>query len=95
MNTSRSTEEITLEQILANPDTRSEWVKFQLALHKSSTSAIGREAGLTSQAIGMIIRGRFGNKNVEALIAKKIEMPAARIWPERYQYQINSAQARG
>lgn len=85
MNTSKSTEEITLEQVLANPDTRSEWIKFQLALVGSSTSAIGREAGLTSQAIGMIIRGRFENRNVEALIAKKINMPAAQIWPERYQ----------
>lgn len=84
MNAAKKTDSATLEKILSNPDTRAEWVKFQLALAGSSTSAIGRDTGYTSQAVGMVIRGRFKSAVVESAIAAAIKYPAAKIWPERY-----------
>lgn len=96
MNTSPVLDEITLEQIVADPDTRREWLKFQLALRGSSFSAIARATGFTHQAICSIAGKRYGNRVVEKMIAEKIGMPADRIWPERYQdYQQNIASARG
>ena len=84
MNSAKKTNAATLEKILANPDTRAEWVKFQLALAVSNTTAIARETGYTSQAVGMVIRGRFKSAVVEGAIAATIKYPAAKIWPERY-----------
>ena len=95
MNTQRVDEENTLEQILTNTDTRCEWIQFQLAMVGSSFAEISRLTGLTRQGVGQVARGKFHNVQVEKAIAEKIGMDAARIWPERYQYQINTAQARG
>ncbi len=84
MSAHKKRTELNLEEILANPDTRREWLKFQLALHGSSFSAIARETGFTHQAICSIAGRRYGNRQVEALIARTIGMAPAHIWPERY-----------
>ncbi len=84
MNAARKDDDLTLEQMVANPDTRREWLKFQLALRGSSFSAIARASGYTHQAICSIAGKRYGNRQVEALIAKTIGMDPEAIWPERY-----------
>lgn len=95
MNAAQNHDELTLEQVLANPDTRREWLKFQLALHGSSFSAVGRATGFTSQAVGKVAQ-RYNNRRVEATIGKIIGMDPAAIWPERYreEYQTTPSTAR-
>lgn len=97
MNAASIHDDLTLERVLANPDTRREWLKFQLALHGSSFSAIGRATGYTSQAVGQVAGHHYSNRKIEALIAKTLGMTPAQVWPERYRedYQTTPEPTRG
>lgn len=74
--------DLTLEKIVANPDTRREWIKFQLKLIGSSFAAIGRKHGLTRHAPKRALYISY--PKMERAIAKEIGMTPEQIWPERY-----------
>ena len=73
---------MTLEQIVSNPDTRREWIKFQLKLRGSSFAKIGRKYGLTRHAPKRALYISY--PKMERAIAAEIGMTPAQIWPERY-----------
>lgn len=73
---------MTLEQIVSNPDTRREWIKFQLKLVGSSFAEIGRKHGLTRHAPKRALYISY--PKMERAIAAEIGMKPEQIWPERY-----------
>lgn len=76
------------EQLLKKPDTRREWIKFQLAIHGSSLAEIARGLGVTRQAVQFALDHPY--PKVEQAIAEKIGLEPQTIWPERYQKQSAS-----
>lgn len=90
--TQANSEKQTLEEILAQPDTRNEWIKFQLALRSLSFAGIGRELGVTRHAVKAALSKSY--PKMERAIAAKIGMAPDVIWPERYQKNGVSASGR-
>jgi lambda repressor-like predicted transcriptional regulator len=62
---------------------RKAWVLFQLKVKGSSFSALGREIGVSYQAVAWAAGGRPAFE-VEKAIAAKIGVPSAELFPEHY-----------
>lgn len=83
MNACCKTDELTREEILRDPDTRRQWIKFQLAVHGTSMADIARELGVTRHAVKRALNISY--PKMERVIAAKIGLEPCVIWPERYQ----------
>lgn len=83
MSACPKSEELTREEILRDPDTRRQWIKFQLAVHGSSLAKIAAEHGLKHQTVRRVFDISY--PKMERIIAAKIGMAPEEIWPERYQ----------
>lgn len=73
---------MTLEQILKKPDTRREWIKFQLKLCGTSYAQIGEQMGVSRHAPKRALYIHY--PKMERAIAEAIGMTPEQIWPERY-----------
>lgn len=65
-----------------NPDQRRAWILYQLHLVGSSFADLGRELGVTRDAVRNATRKRY--PKMERAIANKIGKRPEEIWPERY-----------
>jgi Ner family transcriptional regulator len=65
-----------------NPDQRRAWILYQLHLAGSSFADLGRELGVTRNAVRNAIDKRY--PKMERAIATKIGKRPEEIWPERY-----------
>ena len=65
-----------------NPDKRRAWILYQLHLVGSSFADLGRELGVTRNAVRNAIDKRY--PKMERAIANKIGRRPEEIWPERY-----------
>jgi len=65
-----------------NPDKRRAWIKYQLELAGSSFADLGRELGVTRDAVRNATRKKY--PKMERAIADKIGVLPEEIWPERY-----------
>ena len=74
--------ELTLQQIIGDPDARREWIKFQLRLRGSSLSAVGRALGVTKETVRAVFAHPY--PRVEAEIARLFGAHPSEVWPERY-----------
>lgn len=77
---------MNLEQILATPDTRNEWIKFQLALRGLSFASIARKNNISRHCVKKALHMSY--PKMERLIAAALEMPVEQLWPERYDYEF-------
>jgi Ner family transcriptional regulator len=82
----------TLESILSRPDTRNEWIKFQLAIRDTGFADIARELGISRATVRSAMVKSY--PKMERAIAAKIGMAPEVIWPERYQKNSDSATGR-
>lgn len=73
-----------LEQVLSKPDTRNEWIKFQLGLRGLSFASIARENNITRHCVKKALYMSY--PKMERLLAAALEMPVEQLWPERYNY---------
>ncbi len=69
-------------KVPTNPSERKAWLKYQLELHGSSFADIAREGKATRQTVRKVLDMRY--PKWERLIASRIGMEPADIWPERY-----------
>ncbi len=69
-------------KVPTNPSERKAWLKYQLELHGSSFADIAREGNASRQTVRKVLDIRY--PKWERLIASKIGMAPADIWPERY-----------
>lgn len=74
---------MTLEQIVSDPDTRREWIKFQLKLRGTSYAKIGEQLGVSRHAPKRALYVSY--PKMERAIAAALEMTPEQIWPERYE----------
>ncbi|WP_321367654.1 helix-turn-helix domain-containing protein [uncultured Desulfuromusa sp.] len=75
-----------LENILNTPDTRNEWIKFQLALRRKSFASLGEKAGVSRQCVKSALNKSY--PKMERLIADALDMPVEQLWPERYNFRF-------
>lgn len=61
---------------------RAEWIKYQLRLRGYSLAALAREAGVGRHAPQYALRHPY--PRMESLIAQKLGLHPAQVWPERY-----------
>lgn len=73
---------MTLETIVSDPDTRREWIKFQLRLRGTSYAKIGAELGVSRHAPKLALYSSY--PRMERAIAAALDMAPEQIWPERY-----------
>lgn len=66
----------------SDPSERKAWLKYQLDRVGSSFADIAREGGATRQTARKVLEVKY--PKWERLIASKIGMEPADIWPERY-----------
>lgn len=65
-----------------DPTERKAWIKYQLDRAGSSFAEIGREGKASRQTVRKVLDMRY--PKWERLIASKLGMTPADIWPERY-----------
>lgn len=73
---------MTLESIVSDPDTRREWIKFQLKLRGTSYAKIGEQLGVSRHAPKLALYSSY--PRMEKAIAAALDMTPEQIWPERY-----------
>jgi len=76
----------TLERILSIPDTRNEWILFQLRVRGLSFAILAKRQGVSRQCVKSALNKPY--PKMERLIAKAIDMPVKQLWPERYGHAI-------
>ena len=70
------------EKVPTDPKIRNAWIKYQLAIRDLTFSDIAREGGVTNQTIRRTLDARY--PKWDRIIASKIGLTPAEIWPERY-----------
>lgn len=71
-----------IEKIPANPKFRAHWIVCYLHIAGSSMSAIAEEEGVSLPAVSRAVS--IGNSHLEPVIAGKLGLTAAQLFPERY-----------
>lgn len=69
-------------EVPSDPRERIAWIKYQLELNGSSFSAIAREFGRSRATVRKSLDIKF--PKWDKVIAAKIGLTPAEIWPERY-----------
>lgn len=85
--------DLTREEILRDPDTRRQWIKFQLAVHGTSLAKIAADLGVKHQTIRKALDSPY--PKMERIIAARIGMEPQEVWPERYQTKASRARKGG
>lgn len=72
---------------------RRAWIKYQLELLGCSFASIAREHGLTRMTVNSVMRRRY--PKIERIIAAKLRVRPADLWPERYSPDCEDSKRRG
>jgi Ner family transcriptional regulator len=70
------------KKVPTDPAVRRAWIKYQLEIHGSSISALARAGGASKQTVGKALDLKY--PKWDRVIAAKIGLTPAEIWPERY-----------
>lgn len=61
-----------------------EWIKSHLRLAGSSLADVARELGIRPATVTIVSQGMRRSQRIEAAISAKLGVPAALLWPEKY-----------
>lgn len=61
-----------------------EWIKSRLRLAGSSLAKVAKELGLSPTTVTIVSQGMRRSRRVESAISAKLGIPAATLWPEKY-----------
>lgn len=61
-----------------------ERIKMALRLKGSSLADIARELKVTPTTVTIVSQGMRRSRRIEAAIAARLNVPLARLWPDRY-----------
>lgn len=61
-----------------------ERIKMRLRLAGSSLACVARELGVAATTVTSVSQGARRSRRIEALIAEKLGLHPAQLWPERY-----------
>jgi Ner family transcriptional regulator len=70
------------EKVPTDPAIRKAWIKYQLEINNSSITDIARDGGASKQTARKSLDMKY--PKWDRLIAAKIGLSPAEIWPERY-----------
>ena len=72
---------------------RRAWIKYQLELLGCSFASIAREHGITRMTANSVMRRRY--PKIERIIASKLGVRPADLWPERYSLDCDDTNCGG
>ena len=70
------------KRLIADPDSRWAWIKYQLQLQGRSLAQVAHDAGVTRQCVYHV--GHMTYPRMEKVIADALKMAPADLFPERY-----------